>query len=517
MMFKKVYSTKINVIANFAGSVWIAFLSIVFVPYYLHYIGVESYGLIGVFNSIQAFIALLDFGLSPTLNREFSRLSVIEGSAQEMRDLQRTLEIPNWICAGLIALLLSLLAPLLAHYWIQPKDLSVQTVMQALIIMGVNIAILFTVNFYTGGLMGLQKQLLLSYINILCGSLRSAGAFLVLVFISPTIQAFLLWQGAVALLQVVLMAITLRKSLPIAPVKGHFQKVILQKVWRFAAGMTGITIVSLILTQTDKILLSRLLNLEQFGFYTIAITISGMAIGMIVSAINHAVYPQFSRLVSLGDENALREFYHRSCQIMSVFLLPVIIILALFSYEVLMVWIQKQEIAENIHVLLTLVAIGNGLNSLMWLPYSMQLAHGWTKLGFYSNVVAIIFLIPLIVLGVNKYGAVGGAAAGVFLNASHFIITIQVMHRRILKGEQWRWYFEDLAVPFFVALVTAGIGKMLLPASESRLLNIFGLAVVSAVTFLLTVFSTKATREVLKNLGGQILVYLRGGNKVLQK
>ncbi len=66
-MFKKIYSTKVNVIANFVGNFWIAFLSIVFVPIYLHYIGIESYGLIGIFSSIQAFIILLDFGLSPTL------------------------------------------------------------------------------------------------------------------------------------------------------------------------------------------------------------------------------------------------------------------------------------------------------------------------------------------------------------------------------------------------------------------------------------------------------------------
>ena len=140
-MFRKVYSTKTNVTANFVGNIWIALLSIVFVPIYLHYIGVESYGLIGVFSSIQAFIVLLDFGLSPTLNRELARLSALGDRTQEMHDIKRTLEIPNWICAVFIALLLSALAPLIARFWVQPKDLSVETVTQAFIILGVNIAI----------------------------------------------------------------------------------------------------------------------------------------------------------------------------------------------------------------------------------------------------------------------------------------------------------------------------------------------------------------------------------------
>ena len=104
-MFRKVYSTKVNVAANFAGSIWTAVFSIIFVPLYLTYIGIEAYGLIGVFTSIQAFITLLDFGLSPTLNRELARLAAQKDQAQAMTDLKRTLETINWRFAFVIALL----------------------------------------------------------------------------------------------------------------------------------------------------------------------------------------------------------------------------------------------------------------------------------------------------------------------------------------------------------------------------------------------------------------------------
>jgi O-antigen/teichoic acid export membrane protein len=504
-MFKKVYSTKINVVANFAGNIWIALLSIFFVRIYMHYMGVEAYGLIGIFSSIQAFIVLLDFGLSPTLNRELARLSALHNRTQEMHDIKRTLEIPNWICAVFIALLLSALAPLIAQFWVQPKNLSVETITQALIIIGVNIAIQFSVNFYTGGLMGLQKQLFLNLINIFCATLRSVGAFLVLAFVSPTIQGFLLWQGLVALLQVVLMVFTLKYSLPDASDKGHFQKDSLRKIWRFAAGMTGLTIVGLILTQTDKVILSRMLNLETFGYYTLAVTISSMAISMVGSSITHAVYPQFSRLVSLGDETALRELYHRSCQIMSALLFPIMIILALFSYDILLVYFGREEIAAHTYLLLSLVAIGSGLHYLVSLSNSLQLAHGWTKLGFYLNVAAIIFLIPMMVIGVYKYGAIGGAVSWVILNIFYVLVYVQIMHRRILKGEQWKWYLTDTAVPFLATILVAGTGKLLLPANGTRFETIIGLLIISAMTFLFTAFSTKATRHYLVHFGNMLL------------
>jgi O-antigen/teichoic acid export membrane protein len=301
------------------------------------------------------------------------------------------------------------------------------------------------------------------------------------------------------------MVLTLNRSLPNASVKGRFQRHSLRKIWRFAAGMTGLTILDLLLTQTDKVILSRMLNLETFGYYTLAVTISGMAINMVATSVTRAVYPQFSQLVSLGEEIALRELYHRSCQVMSVLISPIMIMLVLFSYEILLVWTSKEEIAANTYVLLSLVAIGSGLYSLLWLPHALQLAHGSTKPAFYINVVAIVFLVPLMVFGVFRYGAIGGAAGWVILNVFYLLTYVQVMHRRILKDEKMKWYFEDLAIPFFTALLIAGTGRILLSSNHTKFETIIGLLVISAMTFLFAAFSTKTTRQYLRHFGKMFL------------
>lgn len=476
-------SATTNVIANFVGSIWTALFTIIFVPLYLPYIGIEAYGLVGIFTGIQALTTLLDFGLSPTLNRELARLSALENQSQTMHDLKKTLEVPNWIAACVIALLLAAAAPLVAAYWIQPKTLTITTITQSFIIMSISIAIQFTASFYVGGLLGLQKQLPLNIIYIICSTLRSAGAFLVVVFISPTIQAFLLWQGFVAILQLIAVAFLLKRSLPEVQEKGSFQKELLQKVWRFAAGMTGITIVSLILTQTDKVILSRMLSLEDFGYYTLAITVAAMAVATIVGSITNSVYPKFSRFVSLDDEVGLREFYHRSCQILSAFLIPVVVVIAAFAYQILLIWTRKEIIADNTHLLLSVVIIGTGLNGLMWLPYHLQLAYGWTKLVFYGNLAAIVFLVPLMVVGTYKYGAIGGALSFVLLNILYILILIQIMHRRLLKGEQWKWYFQDVLLPLGVSILIIFTGKYLFNENWVALVKVLYIGFLTAFSF----------------------------------
>ena len=62
--------------------------------------GVEVYGLLGVFMSLSALFALLDMGLSATLNRELSRLSVTEDSAQESRNLAYRYNT-GFLCRGI--------------------------------------------------------------------------------------------------------------------------------------------------------------------------------------------------------------------------------------------------------------------------------------------------------------------------------------------------------------------------------------------------------------------------------
>ncbi|MEN8215666.1 MAG: hypothetical protein ABFS56_04685 [Pseudomonadota bacterium] len=60
---------KLNIIANFAGKAWTVLMSLAFVPLYIKFIGVEAYGLIGFFVTLQAVFGLLDLGLSTTLFR----------------------------------------------------------------------------------------------------------------------------------------------------------------------------------------------------------------------------------------------------------------------------------------------------------------------------------------------------------------------------------------------------------------------------------------------------------------
>jgi O-antigen/teichoic acid export membrane protein len=362
--------------------------------------------------------------------------------------------------------------------------------------MGFAIALQMPVGFYSGGLMGLQRQVLLNAINIVIYTLRGAGAWLVLWLVSPTIQAYFLWQIVVSIINTFLLAMFLKRRLRFGDNKAFFQKQLLKGIWKFAAGMSGIAILSVILTQMDKVILTRILSLEMFGYYTLAGSVA-MALGFVFTPVFSAVYPMFTQSVSLNNQEDLKRLYHKSCQFMSVLVLPAATIVALFSHEILLLWTQNATTAQETHLLVSILICGTALNGLMYFPYALQLASGWTSLSFFKNVIAVILLAPLIIFMALRYGAAGAASVWLILNIGYVFFEIPIMHRRLLRNEKWRWYLQDVCLPFAACILVAGLGRLLISGPMSLLMMLLYLIIISALTLGTAAIITPITRTLL--------------------
>jgi O-antigen/teichoic acid export membrane protein len=474
---------KKNIAANFGGGVWTGLMNLVFVPLYIHFLGIEAYGLIGIFATLLGMFALLDMGLSSTLNREMARLSVQEGKSREMRDFVRTLEILYWLAGLLISVAVIALSPFIAYHWVKAEHLSPQTVQTAIMIMGLAVAFQWPMGFYSGGLMGLQRQVLLNVINVVMATFRGLGAVLILWLVSPTVLAFFLWQIVISIVQTGLVVFFLWRSLPPAPEAPHFRLELLRNIWRFAAGMTGIIVTSTILTQTDKIILSRMLSLKVFGYYTLAGVVA-MSLCRFIAPVFSATYPRLTNLVALGDKDGIINLYHKSAQLMSVLILPAALVVALFSKDLLLLWTRSPETAAHTYMLVSLLVMGTAIWGLINIPYALQLAYGWTRLSFYVNLVSVLLLVPLIIVLTKWYGVVGAASVWVMLNIGYLTFDIQIMHRRLLPAEKWRWYVEDVGRPFLAAVVVSSIGRLVIKSDWSPFLLIASLCLVSGTTLL---------------------------------
>ena len=134
-----------NVIANFVGQGWRALMGLAFVPVYIRFLGIEAYGLIGIFAILQAWLTLLDLGMTPALSREMARFTAGAHNAESIRDLLRSLEIIGLVIAAAIALGVFASSSWLASSWLRSEHLSSGVISQALAAMGVVTALRFIV------------------------------------------------------------------------------------------------------------------------------------------------------------------------------------------------------------------------------------------------------------------------------------------------------------------------------------------------------------------------------------
>jgi O-antigen/teichoic acid export membrane protein len=447
---------KRNIVANYVGNAWTALMGIAFVPMYVKYLGDEAYGVVGIAAAIQAYLGFLDAGLTPMLAREMSRFTGGAHSAEAIRSLMRIVELWAWSIGAVAIVAIWFAAPWIASDWLRTEALAPETVSHALRIMALVVGLRFIEGLYRSCLVGLQRQVTSNIVAVGVATVRGFGAVGVLAWWSPTLDAFFWWQGAVSLASAASYVMCTYSALPSANVSMALGGRALRAAWPFAKGMLLSSFLVLALTQMDKVLLSRLLDLADYGRYTVALVAAG-CVATLAGPVGQAFYPRLNALHAQGQDAAFARAFHHNAQLVSVVVGTAGITLMLFADRILLLWTRDQDLVAVTATPFRLLVLGNILNTLMHVPYLAQLATGWTSISNRINMVAIFTVVPTLMLVVPKFGMTGAAGVWAALNASYVLVGAPLSFRRLLRGEQRRWYLRDLAAPIGAALAAGAL------------------------------------------------------------
>lgn len=477
-----------------------AVVGLLALPIYLRYLGVEAYGVVGFFGSLQVLVAFMDLGLGATLTRQLAGIAGNAAALPAGRDVTRTFELAYLAVAGVIALLLAAAAPIVASGWVRLNALSVEQVTWSLQLGGASLACGWPAGLYTAGLAGIHRQLPLAVSTCVFSLVRVALAVLFLSSVA-TLEAFFWSQVISSLLQSVGMRAQLWRELTLPGHRPRAQWSLLVRSRRFAGGMTAITITSILLSQMDKLILSHLLKLSDFGIYVVAGTLAA-GLYIMISPVFSVIYPRISALWTAGDASGVVGLYHTSSQAMAVLVLPIAAVLVCFPAQSLFVLTEDSLLSAQGAWILVFLVMGASLNGIMNIPYALQLAAGWTSLSVWINAGALAVLGPAMWWAATRYGAAGGAAVWGFLNLGYLLLTPHLLHRRLLPSEKWRWYWQDVLVPGATSLCVALLlATLLAPVSLSR----WGTALQLAGIWVITAFAALACVGRLRRLVVQML------------
>lgn len=487
-----------NLLAGVANSVWSALVGIAVVPLYLKYLGIEAYGLIGFFATVQALFWILDLGLAPTINREVARCSASR-DFREVGNLLHSLAIIYWCMGAAIALILIVLSSFISEYWLQSKHLSRETITHAVMLMGLIIACRWPIGLYQGALMGAQRLTVSSGISITMVTLGNIGAVAVLAFVSPTIEAFFIWQACVGLVYAATMRWAAWRIIG-RSMYTRFDVNELMRIWRFSAGMSGVAVLAMILMQFDKVLLSKILSLHDFGQYTLAGVVTSGLYVLLTPAFN-VIYPRLSALVAAGELEKLVSLYRLGTRLLLAAIFPIATAAAVFAEELLSLWTGNPALASSTAPIISLLLIGTALNGAMHFPYALQLAYGRTRLPLLINAILVVVMVPTTILLAIQFGAIGGAAAWALLNSIYLFIGTWLTHRSLLKGVGLKWLIWDVGMPLGLSLLVVGLGgSEVRKYGYSNYVELFIGSGLALFSFLLVILMSGRFRLPLKEL-----------------
>lgn len=471
-----------NIMANYLSQIYVTSIGIVMVPVYINLMGVEGYGLIGFYAMLQAWFSLLDLGLAPTIARETARFKGGNLDALNYRALVRALEGVFLAFALIGGLALFEAAQWFGGQWITADKLTNEEIVASLQLLAGVVGLRWLGGLYRGIITGAEKLVLLSFFNIGAATLRFVLIVPVLVYVSSSPLTFFRFQIAVAFVELFGLIWIAYRQLPTMPathrIKWKLSPIL--PVFKFSISVFFTSSVWITVTQSDKLILSKILPLSEYGYFSVAV-VAASGIMVMVAPVTTATLPRMARITAEGNREHIIGLYKSVTKTVSVIVIPIAVLLGLFPEKFLWSWTGNSSLVAETAPILSLYALGYGLLSFSSLPYSLQYASGKLKLHLIGSALFVSVLIPMLLIGAQTWRAEGAGWAWATTNLLYFIFWVPILHRNFAPGIHLAWLTRYVAAPALSVLCCAAFMSELLPDTESRILTVVQLGVLAAM------------------------------------
>lgn len=431
-------SFRFDLLAGFLGKIWFVAVALACTPYFLHILGPEGYGLVGFFLTLQRLAVLLDSGFSTTINREMAQHAADGYDEPRARDILKTLGVVYWGLSLLVLGGITIASDWIAAHWINIERMRQSDLSSLIGLMGFAIAVQLPLGFYSAALQGMQRHVLLNTIQSVWQGTRFIGAVIILLLLGPSLFAFFGWLLITGILVTLVMATCIWRCLPRGATPARFRPHLLREVSRFTAGAGLFTVTAALIVQMDKVVLSKMLSCEEFGYYMLAFSLAS-TLFLASASIFGVMFPILSKCVAQKDMAKVSHNYHLGSQLMTLAIIPAAATGAFFCREIISTWLGDPHLADQCHPLGCLLFCGIGINCLSSMPHALQMANGWTRLAVSLNVWSIVVLGPFLCWACSRYGAIGAGLFWILYGTGGLLVQVGLVHRVLLRGERLRW------------------------------------------------------------------------------
>ena len=437
-------SIKKNIISNYISQIYLTLAGLISVPILIKEMGIDAYGLVGFYIALQGIFQLLDIGLSTTISRQATNY-------KHKIDQKLFLKIKKYaelffIGVGLCAIaLFYYYSNYIANSWLKESDFSGKTLNDVIKIIGFIIVIRWVSFLYRGIVTGFEEQVWLSKVNILITTLKYILIIPLIIYINNGLILYFQYQLCISIMEITILIFYSNKLVK----KYHSNycnmeaSISIKPLLKFAIGIASTSTIWILVTQVDKVYLSKVISLKEYGEYS-AIFLLASGVTLINNPISLALIPRLTAIASEKNYEKLTEEYKKYTRLICLATAPLSFILIIFAKQIIWTWTGNEELSNSSFKLLMIYSAANYLVNVGGMVYCLQYAKGKIKLHVIGNIISTLLYLPLMFMAVNKFGAIGAASSWLLVNILYLLAWVPLVHIKLDFTSNIKWFINDV-------------------------------------------------------------------------
>ena len=358
---------KRNWLLNLAGQVLPLLVAVASMPYVVHGLGAEQFGILSIAWTLLGFCGFLDLGLGRATTK-FVAEALGKGDVGKLPGIVWT-SLWSQVMFGVAgAALAALLIPVLVNHFLKVSPGLVSDTRICFFMLAAALPMVIAGNAIRGVLEAAQHFDVVNYVRVPA----NASMFLVPALALP---GRLHLPGIVALMVMVrllTLLIYLAACLRLFPVLRHscvFQSDKLRALLVFGGWITVSNLVGPVLVYVDRFLIAAIISVTALGYYTVPYEAITRA-WVLPASLAVTIFPAFSSLDALGSARRMQDLCVRSLKSILLALGPLLLLVIAFAHPLLQLWVGG-EFAERSTLVLQILAVGVFVNSLAQIAFSL--------------------------------------------------------------------------------------------------------------------------------------------------
>jgi len=435
---------KKSLLITYSAQIYSTVITLALTPILISFVGAEGFGLIGFYLILQTWLQIFDAGVSGTLSRQIASSKICKTSLKSfLKDFYRIYALFAIISVVILFLGISF-ANEFAQHWFK-TNLSVELVAFCVKAMIVTLSFKYLSGPLRSGLIGLELHGILGIFNFFYTTLRYPAGLLVLYLYDNSLKAYFSYQAIIAIMEwltlQILFYVKSSQTMKEAKISAEPVASSIKTLLVLSAQLSILSVLWVVVSQIDKLLLSGAMSLEEFGYYSLAVTITGV-IFTLNMPLNQVLMPRLTSLITSKNVTQYSKLLINSSLLVAVLFIPFGVFLSLFGEELVWAWTGNMKAAEHTFQYIMWLAIGNIAAVFTNFAFLLQFTLKNLKRHVIAYAIYSAFIIPITLAVVKHYSGEGTAILWMIHNCLFLLLWGGYTFKHYLQG-----YFSSILIP----------------------------------------------------------------------